>query len=153
MYSQPDFYGSKYTGFQPAAQVSKQVRADLKTAQKAGEIPGDIRFSVKSQSYSMGQSVRVEVQGRSAERIWYYEDVEYPAGFTRPERRMHAEAKEIEKRVFAIANAYNRDRSDSMVDYFDVMYHCFAEWESDWSRKHREQRAAVRAARRAHKAA
>lgn len=151
MYSQPDFYGSKYDGFKPAAEVAKKVRADFKAAQAAGEIPATIKFSVVSESFAGGQAVRVEIQGRPEAEVWYEEIVQY-AGFERPERRMTPEAKEVMRKVEAIANAYNRDRSDSQVDYFDVMYYCTVSYESDWSRKYRAQQAAVRAAKKAAKA-
>lgn len=148
MYSQPDFYGSKYTGYQPAADVAKKVRADFKAAQAAGEIPADIKFSVVSDYFSGGQAVRVTIQGRPESEVYYQETVSYPAGFDRSERRMHPEAKTIEEKVRKIANTYNRDRSDSMVDYFDVMYYCDVSWESDWARKYREAQAGKRAAAR-----
>lgn len=152
MYSQPDFYGSKYTGYQPAAQVSKQIRQDLKAAQAAGEIPADLTFSVKSDSYSMGQSVNVKIQGRTEAQVWKTETVN-EHGFDREVRRFHPEAEAVLDKVRAIANAYNRDRSDSMVDYFDVMYYLHVDYESAWSRNHRAAQAAARAAKRAAKAA
>jgi hypothetical protein len=57
-----DFYGSKYTGWRSSAEVAKDYRADVKAAIKAGELPPGLKLSVKSNSYTGGQSIDVTVR-------------------------------------------------------------------------------------------
>lgn len=147
MYGMPDFYGSKYTGYRPAAEVAKLIRAELKAAQKAGELPTEIKFSVTSDYFSGGQSVSVEIRGWTDEEVWET----YQDAYDMPRKSIRPAAAGVKRKVERIANAYNRDRSDSQVDYFDVMYYCRVEFESDWRRQYRARETAARAAKRAAK--
>ena len=63
-------YGTKYQEFhtdangervyRSAAEIAKAIRADIKAAVKAGELP-KARYSVKSDSYTGGSSVDVTI--------------------------------------------------------------------------------------------
>ena len=112
--------GSKYAGWQDAATIAKNVRADIKQAQKDGSLPKDIKVSVRCEKYSMGQSVNVSVTGWLGDRIWK----RLPAGF----RIMTPEAKAVTARIEEIRNAYNRDNSDPMTDYYEVVYYGVTQW-------------------------
>ena len=112
--------GSKYAGYQDAALIAKQVRADIKQAQKTGLIPTDLKVSVRCDKYSMGQSVNVSLTGWSNERVWNI-DTE---GF----RAMTPEAKAVTTQIDQIRNAYNRDNSDPMTDYYEVVYYGVTQW-------------------------
>ena len=112
--------GSNYRGYRDAADIARDVRADLKSAAKAALIPADIKVSVRCQKYAGGQSVDVYLSGWDRSRIW---DIG-PEGW-----KMTAEAKAVEGFVEKIRESYNRDNSDSMTDYFEVVYYGTTNWD------------------------
>lgn len=148
MYGQPDFYGNKYTGFRPAAEVAALIRADLKAAQKAGELPTDVTFSVRARSYAGGQAVDLTIIGRTNAFIY----VEYTDAYDVHRREYSDQARELMGKVEGIHQAYNRNRSDSMVDYFDVMYYGTVNYQDDHGRVFAEREKARLAALKAHRA-
>lgn len=100
--------GPKYIGRRPVKEVSMDIRRDLKDAVASGELPAGLKFSVKSDNRGTN-AVRVRVSGTPR---------------TRDENgRLTGEAKAIYDKVDSIVNAYNRDNSDMMTDYFDVDYY------------------------------
>jgi hypothetical protein len=113
--------GHKYEGWQDAAVIAKKVRADFKAAQKAGEFPADIKVSVRCRKFAGGQSVDVQLSGWAKDRVSSFGEEGW--------RQMSPEAKEVRFHAQAIAEAYNKDESDSMVDYFRVVYYSNAEWD------------------------
>ena len=109
--------GSKYIGRRPNKVVAQDIRADLKAAQASGELPADLKFSVKMGSG--GGSIKVRVAG--VKNIRVRDDL--GRDVTTPE------AKAIYDKVDRITNAYNRDNSDIMTDYFDTDYYGFVNLE------------------------
>jgi Arc/MetJ-type ribon-helix-helix transcriptional regulator len=106
--SRSGFKGPKYQGYRKVTVVAQDVRRDLKDAVANGELPQGLKFSVKSDSRGTN-AVRVRVSGTPR---------------TRDENgRLTGEAKAIYEKVDSIVNAYNRDNSDIMTDYFDVDYY------------------------------
>ena len=105
--------GEKYIGRRPNKEVAVDIRRDLKDAVASGELPSDLKFSVKMDS--RGSAIRVRVAGVKNPRVRddLGRDVTSP------------EAKAIYDKVDRITNAYNRDNSDSMTDYFDTDYYGF----------------------------
>jgi hypothetical protein len=105
--------GEKYIGRRPNKEVAVDIRRDLKDAVANGELPADLKFSVKMDS--RGSAIRVRVAGVKNPRVRddLGRDVTSP------------EAKAIYDKVDRITNAYNRDNSDSMTDYFDTDYYGF----------------------------
>lgn len=112
--------GSKFMGWIDAAVAAKNIRADLKQAKLHSEIPHDVKISVRTRKYSGGQAVDVNLSGWNSEAVWYHDDDRYewtPA------------AKRVAEIVERIRNAYNRDASDPMTDYYDVTYYGTTRWE------------------------
>ncbi|GAA4034965.1 hypothetical protein GCM10023063_19060 [Arthrobacter methylotrophus] len=135
--------GSKYTGYRNATDICKDIRADLKAATAANYLPAGLKYSVTNDKYSGGQSITVTVQGVTDE------DQKDPTELDlRGDYAKRKEAKELQERVDAITNAYNRSDIDSQSDYFNVAYWGRAEIENDWSRNFRENEAALRKAAR-----
>lgn len=119
----PDVHGSKYTGFRDAAAIAKDVRADIKAAVDAGHLPAsvgghDVAYSVRCRKYAGGQAIDVTITGMADRDI--YDAERGPWG----ERRKSQAAKDLVGKVERIAKAYNRSRSEGMVDYFDETYWC-----------------------------
>ena len=115
--------GSKYEGFRDVAQISRDVRADLKEAQKAGYLPPEVKVSVRSEKYSMGQTMRVAVTGLS-EADTYQPQSELDLSYG---RRYTAYATEVRARVEAIAKAYDQTESEHHTDYNRNTYFCFVD--------------------------
>lgn len=107
--------GSKYAGWQDAATIAKNVRADIKQAQKDGSLPKDIKVSVRCEKYSMGQSVNVTLTG------WSPDAIRTDDGYT-PAARAAITAFDRYR------EAYNRNNSDPMTDYYDVTYYGNTSW-------------------------
>ncbi len=106
--SRSGFKGPKYQGYRPVKQVAIDVRRDLKDAVANGELPQGLKFSVKSDNRGTN-AVRVRVSGLPKTRDDY--------------GRLTGESKAVYDKVDSIVNAYNRDNSDIMTDYFDVDYY------------------------------
>lgn len=109
----PGAKGPKYIGRRPNKEVAVDIRRDLKSAVENGELPEGLKFSVKMDA--RGSAIRVRVAGVKNPRVRddLGRDVVSP------------EAKSIYDKVYAITNAYNRDNSDVMTDYFDTDYYGF----------------------------
>jgi hypothetical protein len=135
--------GSKYTGYRNATDICKDIRTDLKEATEANYLPAGLKYSVTNDKYSGGQSINVTIQGVPDEDLTDPTELDVHGEYAR-----RKEAKELEERVEAITNAYNRTDIDSQSDYFNVAYWGRAEIESRWAREYREDEAARRKAAR-----
>lgn len=135
--------GSKYTGYRPAAEIAKDVRNDLKEAQKAGYLPKHLTFSVTRDYYSGGQAVRVTVKGVEDSQQFSGENLGGRFGNLTPE------AVELRKRVDGIASAYNSSCIRGEIDYFNTMYYATVDVETDHDRNWRTKEAAVAKEKRA----
>lgn len=109
----PGAKGEKYIGHRPNKEVAVDIRRDLKDAVASGELPAGLKFGVKMGSG--GSSITVTVKGISNPRVRddLGRDVTSP------------EAKAVYDKVNRITNAYNRDNSEMMTDYFDTDYYGF----------------------------
>ena len=101
--------GEKYIGRRPNKEVAVDIRRDLKDAIASGQLPAGLKFGVKMGSG--GGSINVTVKGLKIERD--------------DSGRMTGEAKAVYDKVDKITNAYNRNNSDMMTDYFDTDYYGF----------------------------
>jgi hypothetical protein len=177
-------YGSKYAelgGYQPASHIAKLMRADIKAAIAAGELPGSPKdYSVRVENYSMGRSIHIELRGHT--HLWQVCEGIVPGsetpfadgsdGYTAmgcgnvwcknggqyadsPHATEHdvlsVEGRRIEKVLKGIHDAYNYDGSEAMVDYFDVNYYGQVSIEDARHAKFREQEKARKEARKAQK--
>lgn len=132
-------YGEKNNGtWRDAADIAKDIRADIKAARQAGEInlPEGAKISVRCSKYSGGQSIDVNVTGWVGHRIEVEDAENFWPGFTR--RELTPEADEVQGRLERIVRAYNWDGSDSQSDYFDVCFYGHvsfdgASWLTRWT--------------------
>lgn len=137
--------GSKYndeTKNLGIKEIAKLVRRDIKAAVKAGSLPKEMKLGVRIQRYSGGQSLNITVKS-------------FPGGFLNPAYvkavkanphlcyseyppKYHPRVSSALTTLEDIANAYNYDNSDSMVDYFDVNYYVRVDVDFVVTRKERE---------------
>lgn len=117
------FRGPKYDSARTTAQITAAIRADLKAAVASGALPAGSKFSVTKRSYS---SVRVEVTACPGvtifDRARLERDTLYPHAVPTGAWR-HPSATAVVEAIEAIAQAYNRDNSDSSTDYFDTRFY------------------------------
>lgn len=137
--------GPKYTGYRNATEICKDIRTELRTATEANYLPAGLKYSVTNDKYSGGQAVNVTVQGVT--------DEDRTIGSTDLNRHGQIadlpEVAELEKRVAAITNAYNRTDIDGQSDYYNVSYSSRVNIETDRDLAFREREAAKRKAARA----
>ena len=113
MYSRS--YGAKYDRDLPITEIARLIRADIKSAQKAGWLPPTLK--IRCAQGSGGNSINVRANGVSRE--WQrHDDREFGWREVR-----NPEAEELQRRLDRILNSYNHDGSETMVDYFDVRYY------------------------------
>lgn len=121
-----------------AADVARNVRADLKAAVAAGEFPPGVTFSVRSESYAGGQSVRAEIRGLTNAQIFDPELDDDRHGSA----RYSAETREMLAKLESYVDAYNKTTSDPYTDYHDNRYFGFANVETErgaeWRAKEKE---------------
>lgn len=149
-------YGAKYEALGPgwhgAAEIAKAIRADIKAAVTAGDLPGSTKnYSVRSESFSGGQAIRVVAKGlpgmwqvcqgiipgsevgmsaRSCGNVWCKNGGRYADSPHATEHDiLSLEGRRVEKLLKEIHSAYNHDGSEVQVDYFDVRYYGHAEIE------------------------
>ncbi|MET4144262.1 hypothetical protein [Arthrobacter sp. UYCo732] len=135
--------GQKYTGYRNATDICKDIRADLKKATEANYLPAGLKYSVTNDKYSGGQSIHVSVQGVSDSDRIDHTNLNHRGDYAELK-----EAEELQERVEAITNAYNRTDLGNNADYANVAYWGRAEIETDRARQFREDEAARRKAAR-----
>ena len=134
--------------------IAKRIREEIKAAVSARELP-KAKYSVRTDKYSMGSSITVEVSklpfrtiNADAYRVdpgasWAtFDSAHFRSRFT-------PEAQAVERKLEAIVGAYHWDRSDSMTDYYDEAFHRdirITEDKAEWQRMEAAKVAAARAA-------
>jgi len=127
-------YGSKYDSSLDIAVIAKLVRADIKAAIKAGELPAGIKVGVTISRFAGGRSLDAKIKAMPGHVLnparvkWEADNPHaYPGGA--PSRHSAAAKGAVEK-IKAIVDAYNYDGSDLMTDYFHVNF--YGGVEVDW---------------------
>lgn len=124
--------GAKYRAGMTGPEIAKAIRADIKAAQKAGDLPA-MKVSVRCESSSLHNAIRVFVkawdgQVWSTARALY--DLRNPGAYN-PTRFYSRSAESVLDGLRAIVAAYNYDRSDVQTDYFDVNFYSTVDFSSD----------------------
>jgi hypothetical protein len=143
------FTGGRYTGYRWYAEITKDIRADIKRAIKGLHLPADLDYSVSGESYSGGQSITIEIRGLLDSQVRTTNTYVNIYGVTVTEQPMTPAAIELERRLKALGEAYNYDNSNAMVDHFDTMYYLRVNFESERAREWRLKDAAAKKAKRA----
>lgn len=134
-----DVRGSKYDATRGlyGADLAARIRQDIKDAIKAGMLPAGLKVSTKTHSYAGGYSIDCRITALPAGfkvmsepgASWrkQFGDKSFPGAWRDAQSD---ELRDLLAKLGAIHGAYNRDNSDSMVDYFDRRYYGSAEL--DW---------------------
>lgn len=134
-----DVRGSKYDATRELStkEISARIRQDIKAAQAAGTLPRNAVFSVKTRSYSGGSSIDVRVVAvPEGFRVTSPAFASWKKQFPQRDAPMawsdcqSDEARAMLATLNEIRGAYNRDNSDSMVDYFETRF--YGSTEIDW---------------------
>ena len=115
--------GTRYTGYKPATEIAKLIRAEIADAKKNGALPKDIKVSVRSSSFAGGQAIDVTLSGLPKDEVWVYDELYKTKVLTE-------KAQKIYEIVEGLRNDWNINRSEPQVDYFDVLYYGSTQW--DW---------------------
>jgi hypothetical protein len=118
--------GSKYEATKglDISAVAKLVRADIKAAIVAGEIPAGTVCSVRCERYSGGQSLSIYVTGFvGSARIDDEAMVDVARSNGVPMPWLTRVAYNTIGALESIRAAYNYDRSDIQSDYFNVRFY------------------------------
>lgn len=128
------FRGSKYeeTKDLPLTEIAKRIKQEIR------ERYPRVKVSVRTEFYSMGCSVDVWVQDADFNPInpeWLPSDSWYPV----PKSRYTEQGKQLLKDIEGIVQQYNRDNSDSSIDYFEVRFYSSVEYTYDLQKRYMEQ--------------
>lgn len=127
-------YGAKYeqTKGLRRVEIAKLIRADIKAAVAAGELP-KVSYSVRASGG--GNSIHVRIAWKAR-----------PVGDRPAIERYTAETRALRSAVEQIVEAYNYDCSDLQSDYFDVRFYGSVDIEEDGDAMVTELRSAAAAA-------
>lgn len=157
-------YGSNYEDTKEIYDTSvlaKLMRADIKDAVKAGDLPANATYSVQTRKFAGGSAIDIELRG--LEGAWVAEDLSkcpLDRGVNPCRENWHYnprcagarhlsdEAEAAREVLNRIHSSYNYDGSEIMVDYFDVRFYGRAEIESEWHAEWRAKDKAAKAARK-----
>ncbi len=125
--------GAKFDATKGLTQVeiAARIRQDIKDALKSGLLPKGVKVSVRCKSYSGGGSIDINITAvppgfRVCNPKYVAWRKENPQDSFPPFRACDMRSDEysaVLETLKGIHDAYNRDNSDSMSDYFDVRYY------------------------------
>lgn len=128
-YSGNEWKGAKFVAHRDIKEIAKDVRADIKRT-----FP-ELKTSVKIERYAGGQALNVKVvdSPEPLKNPAYDSDfrwavrcgriTSWPTTDNIKLEYLTPRGKFVEEQLESIVNAYNRDDSDSMTDYFDRAFY------------------------------
>lgn len=126
----PGWIGGKHQPDRDITEIARDVRSDLKRAQEDGWLGDNLNFTVRTERLSEGRSLRVSIEGLTDdERLADAPDL-HSRKFN-PRGELSDEAAQTQRRVRAIVEQYNRDESNSEVDFFDIDFYSSVAFESE----------------------
>ncbi len=122
-------FGAKYNAKLTLTEIAKAYRADLKAAQKRGELPKGLKVSVRTEYGSTSGSINATVTAlpegmRAHNPAWLVQQQQgkyVPYGQEKP--RFTPEFGAFLRTLEAMLQAYNHDGSQIEYDHFDVRFY------------------------------
>ncbi len=107
-------------------QIAALIRADIKAAQKSGQLAKDLKVSIRTEYFSMGSSINIRITAAPF-AVLSDESLEAARGarFDLPPPRYEehsTEARAAKDLIHEIAMSYNRTVTDYQTDYFEKRY-------------------------------
>ncbi|UQN30516.1 hypothetical protein [Brachybacterium kimchii] len=124
------YYGSNYERTQNVhgAELTKQIRTDLKSASADGFIPQGYTVRVnQAGSSNMHQSINVLITPPKGHRPYYRGRKWQYGGLEEAPIEKPADSI-IRERIETLVNSYNRDTSNSQIDYFHRKFYDHVRW-------------------------
>ena len=113
----------------PLKDIAKQVRAEIKQAKTDGRLCQDTKVSVRTQYYSMGCSLNVNIMSacyRIHDQDWVAFTDKHPNNWhgypESPAHRYTKQARGEAEEIDLIVRQYHMDRSDPQTDYYNVNF-------------------------------
>lgn len=123
-------YGSKYDENLNTTEIAKRFRADVKEAIKAGDLPKDLKMSVKTSYFAGGSAIRVSIKagakGPVVNPLYVVHAGHSRGGYP----YLMPEATKLKDKVEEMLEAYNHNGSDIQSDYFDYKFYSTVEYDS-----------------------
>lgn len=137
------FTGSKYESTKSlrTKEISALIRADIKSAVKAGELPAG-KYSVRTGGTWSARTIDVTFDlGNdfclfSRANLEWREEHPHESCADAPaniRERYSDECRKVESKIHEIVNQYNYDRSDLMTDYFDCRFYAHVNPAREWA--------------------
>jgi hypothetical protein len=124
------YEGSKYVQGRSTKEIASLIRQEIKKGIADGTYPKGLKVSVRYKSFSGGSSIDCDIVALPKGFRVYSRTIEAGA---RPEDLLNSpgqycsnyssELAELRGKLKAMVQAYRRDDSDAMVDYFDVNFY------------------------------
>jgi hypothetical protein len=140
--------GSKHNTerYVPVTEIAKDLRADIKEAQEKGYLPKNITYSVSTDKYSGGQSIKIAAKGLKKEDV--FNTIDDEDGY-RGRREIYTEkGAELKKRLETLVDAYNSKSIHGEIDYFNSTYNSSVslqtEEDAKWENEEKKRKERVR---------
>lgn len=134
-------YGTKHRSDLSGTQITAAIRADLKAAVAAGELP-KAKFSVRLERYAGGKSITITAAAFDFDLFdprYLRHEIETKGHEFYPARQRYSlEWQAMRDTLTKIGNAYNFDGSDIQTDYFYVNYYLHVDIDRDFEAKRRQ---------------
>jgi len=119
--------GNKYeaTKDEPATAIAKRIRTDIRAAVRAGDLPAELRVSVRTDRSTYHESIRMEVtayDGPICNRVWFARKMTGEHLLLNDCNRHGVEADALLAKLTAIGDAYNYDKSEPETDYWNTRF-------------------------------
>jgi len=136
-----EYKGSKYDSLKShdVKDIAKLIRKDIKEAVSRGDIPKG-KYSVTIDRFSGGSSIDIRVKGLDGENPlnpeyvkWWADNPNGYYGECPVDENLTPLGDKVIEALNSIMDAYKRDNSDMMSDYFDVNFygHVAIDWEAE----------------------
>jgi hypothetical protein len=129
------YEGSKYVQGRSTKEIARLIRQEIKKGISDGTYPKGLKVSVRYKSFSGGSSIDCDIVALPKGFRVYSRETSGSMGEAgaRPEDLLNSpgqycskyssELAELRGKLKAMVQAYRRDDSDAMVDYFDVNFY------------------------------
>lgn len=119
-------YGKNYDNTLSTTDVAKKIRSFIAQKRREGVIPKELKYSVRSKSYSGGSSIDIDITSVPRNMVIYNpKTCSKERGYGISCKKYNPKLQKINDMISKKMRSYNFDGSDSQTDYYDVNFHGF----------------------------